>query len=118
TEERRVAVSYDGQTLPLLWLAYKLPAFDPADKVRVAADLLADLAFGETSEAYRRLVLDEQVVEFLDADAALSRDPGLLDITTRVKDPTKVDYVLRVLDETIAAYVAAQPAAERLSALK
>lgn len=118
TAERRVAVSYDGQTLPWLWLAYKLPAFDPADKVRVAADLLADLAFGETSEAYRRLVLDEQVVEFLDADAGLSRDPGLLDITTRVKDPTKVDYVLGVLDETIAAYAAAPPAPERLAALK
>src|SRR5690606_1691738 len=93
TEERRIDVSYDGQTLPLLWVAYKIARFDPADRTRVAADLLADLAFGETSEAYRRLVLDEQVVEFLEADASWNRDPGLLDIIARVKDPAKVDYV-------------------------
>src|SRR5690606_38491364 len=65
--ERRIDVDYDGRTLPVVWLAYKVDAFDPANRLRVAADLLAELAFGETSEAYRRLVLDEQVVEFLAA---------------------------------------------------
>jgi zinc protease len=116
--ERRVDVTYDGQTLPWLWIAYKLPAFDATDRIRVASDLLADLAFGETSEAYRRLVLDEQVIEFLDAGAGLSRDPGLLDITTRIKDPSKVDYVLGVIDATIAEYREQPPPAERLAALQ
>jgi zinc protease len=116
--ERRVDVTYDGQTLPILQVAYKVPAFDPTDRTRVAADLLAELAFGETSAAYRRLVLDEQVVEFLDAGADASRDPGLLDITTRVKDPAKVDYVLDAIDATIAEYRGVPPAAERLAALQ
>ena len=44
--ERRVDVSYDGQTLPIVQVAYKVPAFDPSDRTRVAADLLAELAFG------------------------------------------------------------------------
>jgi zinc protease len=118
TAERRVNVAYDGQTLPIVQLAYKVPAFDPADRTRVAADLLAELAFGETSEAYRRLVLDEQVVEFLDAGADASRDPGLLDITTRVKDPAKVSYVLDAIDATVAEYRDAPPAPERLAALQ
>jgi zinc protease len=118
TAERRVNVAYDGQTLPIVQLAYKVPAFDPADRTRVAADLLAELAFGETSEAYRRLVLDEQVVEFLDAGADASRDPGLLDITTRVKDPAKVSYVLDAIDTTVAEYRDAPPAPERLAALQ
>ena len=74
--ERRVDVAYDGQTLPILWIAYKVPAFAPTDRTRVAAELLAELAFGETSETYRRLVLDEQVVEFLDANVDEHRDPG------------------------------------------
>jgi zinc protease len=117
-EERRVEVSYDGQTLPMLWVAYKLPAFDAFDRARVAADLLADLAFGETSEVYGRLVLDEQVVEDLDADASFNRDPGLLDITARVKDPSKVDYVLSVIDTTIALYRDRAPDPARLAALK
>ena len=98
TAERRVDVRYDGQTLPILIIAYKLPVYDAADRTRVAADLFADLAFGETSEAYRRLVLDEQVVEDIDAGAAYHRDPGLLEIYARVKDPAKVDYVLGVID--------------------
>jgi zinc protease len=118
TAERRVNVRYDGQTLPILIIAYKLPVYDAADRTRVAADLFADLAFGETSEAYRRLVLDEQVVEDVDAGAAYNRDPGLLEIYARVKDPAKVDYVLGVIDETIAKFRAEPPDAARLQDLQ
>ena len=116
--ERRVNVAYDGQTLPMLWIAYKVPAFAPADRTRVAVELLAELAFGETSETYRRLVLEEQVVEFLDTNVDEHRDPGLLDITTRVKDPAKVDYVLGVIDAAIASVRAAPPDGARLADLQ
>ncbi len=116
--ERRVDVAYDGQTLPIVMIAYKLPQYDAGDRTRVAADLFADLAFGETSEAYRRLVLDEQVVEDLDAGAGYNRDPGLLEIYARVKDPAKVDYVLGVIDETIARFRAEPPDAARLADLQ
>jgi zinc protease len=116
--ERSVEVGYDGQSLPLLWVTYKIGAFDPHDKARVAADLLAPLAFGETSAAYRRLVLEEQVVEFLAAEANLNRDPGLLDIYTRVKDPAKVEYVREVIDAAVAQYRDAPPDPERLAALQ
>jgi zinc protease len=118
TAERRVDVSYDGQTLPLVLVAYKLPVYDAADRTRVAADLFADLAFGETSEAYRRLVLDEQVVEDLDAGASYNRDPGLLEISASVKDPAKIDYVLGVIDATIAQFRAEPPDAGRLADLQ
>jgi zinc protease len=116
--ERRVNVAYDGQTLPMLWIAYKVPAFAPTDRTRVAVELLAELAFGETSETYRRLVLEEQVVEFLDTNVDEHRDPGLLDITTRVKDPAKVDYVLGVIDAAIAGVRAAPPDGARLADLQ
>ncbi|HWN39301.1 MAG TPA: pitrilysin family protein, partial [Gammaproteobacteria bacterium] len=118
TEERHVDVTYDGQTLPILMVAYKLPAYDAADRTRVAADLFADLAFGETSEAYRRLVLDEQVVEDIDAGASYNRDPGLLEISAHVKDPEKVEYVLGVIDETIDTFRAEPPDAARLADLQ
>jgi zinc protease len=118
TAERRIDVAYDGQTLPLLAVAYKLPVYDPSDRVRVAADLFADLAFGETSEAYARLVLDEQVVEDLDAGASYNRDPGLLEIDARIKDPAKVDYVLGVIDDVVAKYRDEPPDAARLADLK
>ena len=117
-EERRIEVTYDGRTLPYVWLAYKFDAFAPADTRWAAADLLAELAFGSTSEAYRRLVLEEQVVEFLAADTGLNRDPSLLDIYSRIKDPDRVDYVLEVIDDTIAQFQSEAPDEERLDALK
>ncbi|HEU4617119.1 MAG TPA: pitrilysin family protein [Gammaproteobacteria bacterium] len=116
--ERHVDVTYDGQTLPILWVSYKLDRFDPQNGTRVAADLLADLAFGPTSDAYKRLVLDEQVVEFLEAGANQNRDPTLFDIYTRIKDPAKVDYVLGVIDETVDRYRRSPPDAKRLADLK
>jgi zinc protease len=63
-------------------------------------------------------VLDEQVVEDLDAGAAYNRDPGLLEIYARVKDPAKVDYVLGVIDDTIAQFRAEPPEAGRLADLQ
>jgi len=116
--ERRIDVEYDGRTLPIVWLAYKIGAFDPGDARQVALDLLAELAFGETSEAYRRLVLDEQVVEFLAAGAGWNRDPGLLDVYARIKDPDKVDYVIEALDEAASRHRAVPPALDELAALK
>src|SRR5690606_19771172 len=116
--ERRVDVDYDGRTLPVVWLAYKIDAFDPDNRLRVAADFLAELAFGETSEAYRRLVLDEQVVEFLAAGAGWNRDPGLLDVYARVKDPRNVDYVIDVRDDTATRFRAVPPDLDALAALK
>ncbi|HEY8519232.1 MAG TPA: pitrilysin family protein [Gammaproteobacteria bacterium] len=118
TEERRVSAEYDGQTLPIVWTAYKIPAFDPSNRLRVAVDVLADLAFGTTSDAYRRLVLEEQVVEVLQAGANVNRDPGTLDVYARVKDPAKVDYVLGVIDETVARYRDELPDPKRLADLK
>jgi zinc protease len=118
TSERHVDVQYDGQTLPLLEVAYKLPVYDPADRTRVAADLFSDLAFGETSAAYRKLVLEEQVVEELDAGASHNRDPQLLEIRARVKDPGKVDYVLGVIDATVAEFRSAPPDPARVTALQ
>jgi zinc protease len=116
--ERRIDVLYDGQTLPIMRVVYKLPKYDPTDKSVVAIGLLAELAFGETSAAYRKLVLEEQVVEHIDAFGSFHRDPYLLDIHTRSKDPAKIDYVLGVIDATVAEYRAAPPDAARLAALQ
>jgi zinc protease len=100
--ERRIEVPYEGRSLPIVWLAYKVDAFDTSNKPYVAADLLAELAFGETSDLYKKLVIEEQVVEFLQAGMNLNRDPGLWNIITRVKDPAKIDYVIGEIDRVVA----------------
>jgi len=118
TAERQVEVTYEGRTLPILWLGYKVDAFDAESRSMAALNLFSALAFGETSDLYRELVLEKQAVEFLSAEAPDSRDPGLMDIITRVKDPGKVHDVLSAIDRTIAHYQTELPDAERLAALK
>lgn len=115
---RRVEVDYEGRALPMLSVAYKIGAFDPGDATRVAADLLAELAFGETSAAYRQLVIDEQAVEFVDAEANMNRDPSLFDVYARVKHPDDVERVLGVIESAVAACREAPPDAGRLRDLK
>jgi zinc protease len=116
--ERTVEVAYEGKALPLMWLAYKCDEFDPEDRRWVAATLLAELAFGETSAIHKKLVLGEQAVEFISADASMSRDPGLFEITTRIKDPAKIDAVLAEIEAAIAQYKATPVDPRRLVDLK
>ncbi len=55
--------------------------------------LLSDLAFGEISDIYKKLVLNEQKVQFVSSNPGFSRDPGLFYIYSMVKDEKDIDYV-------------------------
>jgi zinc protease len=118
TEERKVDVTYAGRTLPVVWLAYKIDRFDPDNRQYVAARLLAELAFGETSPIHKKLVLDEQLAEFVTADVGVNRDPGTFDVYARVKDPARVGEVLEAIERTIADSRDRPPEARRLDELK
>ena len=74
TAERKGDVQYPGKTLPILQISYQGDAFDSDNADYVAALLLVDLAFGETSEIYKKLVLDEQKVQALEAYVPMNRD--------------------------------------------
>jgi zinc protease len=106
TGERRVEVEYKGRTLPLIWIGYKGDAFDPTDKMVVSASLLADLAYGENSEIYKKLVIREQKVEWIGADFGFNRDPKLYDVYGRVKKAEDIQYVLDEIDETATRFKA------------
>ncbi len=92
---RRIDVPFDGETLPLLAINFKGERFQPDDPVMVAATLIEELAFGETSELYHKLVLQEQRLQALRADFGLSRDPGLWSVVAMVKKPSDVGAVER-----------------------
>ncbi len=91
--ERTAEVSYAGKTLPILAIAYKGDAFDPANRQYVAALLLEELAFGTASPLYRKLVIQEQKVELLWANVPINRDPPLYTIVAMVKRAEDVSYV-------------------------
>ena len=87
---RRIAVPFDGQTLPILSINFKGERLDTQNPLMPAAVLIASLAFGETSQLYKKLVLEEQRLQMLAADFGYNRDPGLWSIYGMVKEPADV----------------------------
>jgi zinc protease len=118
TAERRGTVSYPGKTLPILQIAYKGDPFDPDNADYVAASLLAELAFGETSASYRKLVLDEQKVQALGADVPMNRDQPLFDITAIVKNAMDLEYVRDEVYRTLETCQALPVEPAKLAQLK
>ncbi|MFA4921100.1 MAG: insulinase family protein, partial [Candidatus Neomarinimicrobiota bacterium] len=63
------------------------------NRLYIAGLLLEQLAFGENSDLYKRLVLKEQKVEFITANFSVNRDAKLNEIYTMVKSEDDLDYV-------------------------
>lgn len=106
-------VSYEGRTLPIILQGYKMDAFDPANKDFVAASLLEALAFGQISDIYKKLVLDEQKVQMIGGGASSSRDPGLFLIYSMIKDEKDIVYVQGEIDKTLEKFKS-EPVDEKL----
>ncbi len=64
--------------LPWVTVAFHGPAFSRQTKDSAALDIAVDLAFGETSELYKRLVEQEQKVDQLFTFGGRERRPGAL----------------------------------------
>lgn len=120
TEERSVDIDYPGASFPIVWLAYKGPAFDPDDRTQAAGRVLCELAFGETSEFYRRMVLDEQRLEFVNCSLGMPRDPGLINIMARLKskDEAEIDAVIGEIGKTLEGFKTEAPDARRVADLQ
>jgi zinc protease len=118
TGERTAEVSYTGKTLPIIDIAYKGEAFNPKNTTYAAALMFGELAFGSTSELYKKLYIKEQRVDVLDASIAMNRDMPLFEIAARVK---KDDDVTAVRDEiygTIETFQRTPVDAQRLADAK
>ena len=62
-------VDWPAPTLPLLAIAFKTPAYQDDSRESAALSLIGDLAFGETSDLYQRLVIEQQKCDVLSASA-------------------------------------------------
>ena len=92
-EPRSAHIDWPSPTLPHLVVAFRGPAYSDDTKDKPALDLLAQIAFGENSELYQRLVLKEQKVDVLSPDFSNQIDPELFAVYARVKNPADVPYV-------------------------
>jgi zinc protease len=108
-------VPWPTDTLPWVTVAFHGPAFSAAGKDWAAVSLLLDLHVGETSPLYRRLVVEEQIVDALFADDAPNVDPGLHTVYARLKRPEDAVSVRDAILEAFAGARAAPPEAKRLA---
>ena len=112
--ERHVKIRFKGRTQPIVAIAYKGLAFDPTNLDVAATLLFSDLAFGETSEIYKKLVIDEQRVQFIEGYMGLNRDPKLNTIYTMVKDKNDIQNIIAEIDKTIQKFQTEKVTVEKL----
>jgi zinc protease len=111
-------VPWSSATLPWVTVAFHGPAFSARDKDFAAMDLAVDLAFGPTSDLYRKLVEQEQKVDQFFGDIPLRKDPPLLTVGARVKDPADAVYVRDEILRTFARLREEPPSGQRVSEAK
>jgi zinc protease len=117
-EERTRDIEFPSRTLPILSVNYKAPAWDPEDRIAVATEVLGELAFGSNSEIYRKLVLQEQKLQFLAGDFGLARDPYLLSITAMLLSKDDLDMVKSEIDAQVEKFKTTLVDEEKLNATK
>ena len=116
--EKRATVKYEGDTLPILAISYKAPSFDPSKKDFAALSLLSELAFGETSPIYEKLVLQDQKADFVSADYIPHMADYLFTVYARLKNPGDVTDVEQQLLNTLEQMKQQPVDAKRLADLK
>jgi len=92
-KETRYVHLQNGDIPPYLSLNYKGPAFSDTKIDMPALDVLSTIIFSQTSELYKKLVLEEQKVRFIYGGAQDSRDPNLITIAASLKDKKDMQYI-------------------------
>lgn len=117
-KERTAEVSYSGKTLPIIDIAYKGDAFDADNKDYASALLLGDLAFGENSDLYKKLVIQEQKVQFLGSGIPMNRDLPLFEIYSMIKKEDDINYVRDEVYKTLEQFKSNPVEEKKLTDLK
>ncbi len=104
TEAKTKHIDWASQTLPIVQVAYRAPAFSETAKDKAALDLLSIIAFGSNSEISQKLVLNEQKATFVGAEAEDHIDPELFSVYAQIKDVKDLDYVKDEITKTYQRY--------------
>ncbi len=99
--ETRFVHLQNGQIPPFLGLNYKGPAFNDREIDMPALDILATILFGETSQLYKKLVIEEQKARFIGGGAFDSRDPNLFSIQSSLINTEDMQYVKDEIVKTL-----------------
>lgn len=111
-------VPWTSPTQPWVAVAFHGPAASTTEPDLAAMEVISGLAFGSSSELYKRLVVDERKVDQMFAYFPNRRDPHLLTVMARVKSKDDVWAVRDAIQATFKKLRDAPLDAERLQAMK
>ncbi|HVS17970.1 MAG TPA: pitrilysin family protein [Planctomycetota bacterium] len=111
-------VDWSSETLPWITVAFHGPAFSESEKDAAALELAFELAFGETSPLYQRLVVEEQKVDAFGSIGSSDKDPGLATVLARLKDGADAVYVRDAILATFEEMRREKVSEKRLAAAK
>jgi zinc protease len=95
-------IAWEGPTQPWLFVGFRGPAFNPEEKAMPTMDLLASIYFSESSDLYRKLVLEDQSVDQLMTYFPNRKDPNLLMFYARLTDEKHAADVVSAINATLA----------------
>lgn len=111
-------VDWPSATLPMIAIAYKVPAYTDTQKDSAALDVLSTVAFSPTSDLYQKLVIREQKLDSLSAGNPDAVDPDLFTIRARLKRAEDIPYVRDQILETVKRFQNELVAADKLDSVK
>ena len=97
-------IEWTSPTLPYVAVAYRGPAFSDESKDKAALDLLSLIAFGENSDLFQKLVLQEQKADFISPDFDDKINPELFTVYARAKSDVDMNYVRDEIVKTFKRY--------------
>jgi zinc protease len=118
TGPRENHVDWPSETLPIVYVGFRGPAYSDTNKDKAALDLLAPIAFGENSDLYQKLVLEEQKVDSLSFSFADRADPELFFVSAKVKEAKDLDYVRQQILDTYRRFATEKIPQDKLDATR
>lgn len=97
-------IEWSSPTLPYVAVAYRGPAYSDESKEKAALDLLSLIAFGENSDLFQKLVLQEQKADFISPDFEDKINPELFTVYARAKSDADLNYVRDEIVKTFKRY--------------
>lgn len=117
-EPREAHLDWPSETLPIMYVAFRGPAYSDEAKDKPALDLLGSIAFGETSDLYQKLVLQEQKLDSLSYIFEDRMDPELFFVAARIKDVKDTDYVKQQILGTYSRFTKELVAKDKLDSTR
>lgn len=111
-------LKWEAPTQPLMTLAFRGPAFDPADKALPAMQLLGEIYFSNTSDLYQKVVNQERWADSIFYWFPERKDPGLLLIGARLNKPGHAPQVSQAIFEALLRARTDKVSAQKLADVK